>query len=312
VVDDLLLADAHLLKMMRIALKRGDATRAWDYATLLYFPKYRSSFSVSRAVSSDAVSHFCNVPTSCACRSLHIAVKMAEMQRSLKLVDKLLDLLDERKESFEEERKQLAAREQHDEAQQQHEDEAAPAFVLNWRSNQPELSGHAMDEEGEADDEEAYALKPTKKRARKSIEATVKPAGVKKSVAGGAPLSRREGGDHGAAAAAAASASSFSFTSVRSESGAVSVRLAGRASRVAPVAVDQPPLRGKENVASPTATSKTVASKKTTAPAVSKKDSAKTKTKKPATKTDSEDGAPAGKRKRELTQPRLNFAKQQP
>jgi hypothetical protein len=49
VVDDLLLADAHLLKMMRIALKRGDATRAWDYATLLYFPKYRSAFSMSRA-----------------------------------------------------------------------------------------------------------------------------------------------------------------------------------------------------------------------------------------------------------------------
>ncbi len=40
VVDDLLLADAHLLKMMRIALKRGEAARAWDYATLLYFPKY--------------------------------------------------------------------------------------------------------------------------------------------------------------------------------------------------------------------------------------------------------------------------------
>jgi len=39
-MGDMLSADTSLLKMMRDALKQGEAMRAWDYAALLYFPKY--------------------------------------------------------------------------------------------------------------------------------------------------------------------------------------------------------------------------------------------------------------------------------
>lgn len=273
VVDDLLLADAHLLKMMRIALKRGEAARAWDYATLLYFPK-----------------------------SLNIAVKMAEMQRSLKLVDKLLDLLDERKHSFEEERKQAAALEA---AAEEEEQEAAPVgFSLDLRK--PAAGGHGdQEEEEEEADMDDDTPKPATKKARKSqVEAAPKAAKKTTAQTTKKSASRREAGDHGAAAAAA-SASSFSFTSVRSESGAVSVRLASRPAAppvAAPAAVTdhrESPLRADsaaKKKAGPTSNG-AAASNATTA---TKKKTANNK-----------QGA-AGKRKRELTQPRLNFAKQQP
>lgn len=39
-LNSLMFADAHLLKMLRIALKNRETARAWNYASLLYLPKY--------------------------------------------------------------------------------------------------------------------------------------------------------------------------------------------------------------------------------------------------------------------------------
>jgi hypothetical protein len=238
-------------------------------------------------------------------RSLNIAVKMAEMQRSLKLVDKLLDLLDERKDSFEAERKQAAALEA---AAGEAEQEAAPVgFSLDLRRP---ISGQEEEEEEEEADVDDDTPKPAAKKARKSqVEAATKAA--KKTAAQTTTTtksaSRREAGDHGAAAAAAAASasSSFSFTSVRSESGAVSVRLASRPVAAPAAATDhrESPLRADS------------AAKKKAGLTSNGAAAANSTTAKKKKTTNNKEGAatgPAGKRKLELTQPRLNFAKQQP
>lgn len=242
-------------------------------------------------------------------RSLNIAVKMAEMQRSLKLVDKLLDLLDERKDSFEAERKQAATLEA---AAGEAEQEAAPVgFSLDLRRP---ISGQEEEEEEEADVDDDTP-KPAAKKARKSqVEAAAKAA--KKTAAQTTTTksaSRREAGDHGAASAAAASASSsFSFTSVRSESGAVSVRLASRPAAL-PVAAPAAATDHRESPLRADSAAKKKAGLTSNGAAADNNTTAKKKKK--TTNNNSKERAaagPAGKRKRELTQPRLNFAKQQP
>jgi len=240
--------------------------------------------------------------TSCpALRSLTIAVKMAEMQRSHSLVNKLLNLLDERKDVFEDERKKFASIVQDNEPV--HSPAVPLRFVAFLLAASLWLMTYARYNDSREDPDRASAQRPrhnqngqkqkkqNQERTEKTVKETKMAPGEPKSKASAAASPRRSRTATATTTTAttkggiATPPATLSFTSVRSESGAVSIRLDGRVA-----------CRGKEN---------------DSAASLQKKKKITTTIPTNDTRKAVGSNTGMGKRKREMVQPCLSFAAKQ-